>query len=261
MTLPASFARDGFLPAAQARGKTKHLLIGTDGWSGTGKTEFGCSAPGPGIVLCVDPDFESMTDNPNPPTSRQDDFAFRTIKVPLATQATQDQFVEYWNTFYGWYKKALDNPDCRTVVLDGDSDTWELQRLAEFGRLEKVPPIKYVHANAVRRAMIARAFHSGKIVIMTNKLKDGYTATLNKNGDEIRIKNGSEERQGFSDHDYLVQVQLRHMKKDGKYGVQIMKCKSDSTVEGMELWGDDCNFQSLVQVIYPNVSLAEWGYK
>jgi hypothetical protein len=45
--LPASFLKDGFVPPDKMR-RTRRLMIGTDGPSNTGKTEFAISAPGPG---------------------------------------------------------------------------------------------------------------------------------------------------------------------------------------------------------------------
>lgn len=256
--LPASFAKDGFLAPDKIRGTLRHLLIGTEGWSNTGKTEFACSAPGPGIVICLDRGFEAMLDNPNPPSTRCDDFAFKVIKIPLATQA--EDFKTYWKDFYATFRAALNNPDCRTVVLDSDSDSWELQRLAEFGKLTQIPPIMYSQVNASRRAMIARAWDSGKIVIGTNRLKDGYESKMSADNKEVRIKTGGDERQGFADQEYLWQVQIRHLFKDGEFGLRIMRCKSDTSLQGMELWGDECNFASLVSVIYPNVPLKDWGY-
>lgn len=260
--LPASFARDGFLPPEKIHGKYKRLLIATEGLPNTGKTEFSVSAPGPGIVLCLDRGFDAMLDNPNPPKSRRDDFAFKIIQVPLATQAAQPVYLDYWRGFYEEYKKALANPDARTVVLDGDSDSWELQRLAEFGKLTQVPAIMYANVNAARRAMIARAYDSGKIVISTNKVKDGYESKMSSDGKEVRIKSGNLERQGFSDQDYLFQLQLRHLydAEKGTFGIKILRCKSDTTLQGMELWGEECNFESLVQCVYPNVPLADWGF-
>jgi hypothetical protein len=258
--LPASFLKDGFLPPEKLNGKRKHLLIGSDGWSNTGKTEFACSAPGPGIVLCLDRGHEAMLDNPNPPKTRRDDFAFKVINLPIATQGKPDYFLQYWKEFYDWYKKALDNPDVRTVVLDSDSDSWDLQRLADFGRLTQIPAIMYTQVNANRRAMIARAFDSGKIVIGTNRLKEGYTSKLDKDNREVRVKTGSDERQGFADQDYLWQIQIRHLYDNGRFGLKIIKCKADTTVQGLELWDGDCCFQSLVQTVYPNVPLSQWGY-
>lgn len=257
--LPASFAKDGFFAADKIKSKYKHLLIGTDGWSNTGKSEFALSAPGPGIFLCLDRGHEAMLDNSNPPSTRQDNFAFKVIKVPLSTQMTQEGYVNYWKAFCEAYWAALDNPDARTVVIDGDSDSWELQRLANFGKLTRVLPIKYTEVNAQRRAMIARAFDSGKVVIFTNKVKEEYD---NSEDDAVGKKTGNVQRQGYKDQDYLYQLQLRHLydAQKGRFGVKILKCKTDTTLQGMEFWGDECNFESVMSAIYPNVSREEWGY-
>lgn len=258
MTIPQSFIRDGFvLPNQLRKGKFKRLLIGTDGWSDTGKTEFAISAPGPGLVLCLDRGQEACLDNPNPPKTRRDDFAFKVIKVPLATTTKIHDYQEHWRSFYAAYIEATENPDARTIVLDGDSDSWELQRLAAFGKLTQIPAIFYTEVNAARKAMIARAFDSGKIVIMTNKLKEGYDTV-----DDKQVKNGKELRQGFHDQDYLYQLQLRHFydKDKAEWGVRITKCKVDMGLVGFELRGEDCNFKSLVQVVYPNVPIEDWGY-
>jgi hypothetical protein len=39
-----------------------------------------------------------------------------------------------------------------------------------------------------------------------------------------------------------------------------MKCKANLRLVGAELWGNDCNFKGLVKLVYPQVSLQEWGY-
>lgn len=286
MALPASFLRDGFMPAADSR-KRRHLpglnrpgiLIGTEGESDTGKSEFAMSAPGPGIFLCVDRGFDGMLDNPNPPASRNPDFAFKATQAPLATQlGTAAGYLEHWKAFYSEYTKALANPDARTVVLDGDSDTWELQRLAEFGTLQQIPSLRYVGVNAARRVMITRAWDSGKVVIATNKITDEYVSQRDeagnvvlKDGKEVRVKSGNQVRQGFGDTDYLWQIQIRHLYKPVGYnkitkketahqwGIRILKCKPNPALRGLELWGQDCNFAGLVQNIYPTIPLRDWG--
>lgn len=280
MTIPNSFIREGFIPANMLR-KRRRLMLGSDGPPDSGKTEFTLSVPGPGIVLCLDRGYEAMLDNPNPPETRRDDFAFKVITVPMATSATQNEFLDYWRAFYTEYKKALANVDARVVVLDGDSDGWELQRLAEFGKLTQIPPILYTSVNAARRAMIAKAFDSGKTIIATHKIKKQYKALLNPDGSvaldkssgrEIREWDGKTyQRQGFEDQDYLWQVQISHMYRPAtvnargleipqKWGVRITKCKPDPKLVGIELWGEDCNFAGLVQTVYPDVPLSEWGF-
>jgi hypothetical protein len=280
MSLPASFK--DYQTAADIL-RTRRLMIGTEGVSDSGKSEFALSAPGPGIALCLDRAIDGVLQNPDPPPTRHPDWVFKIIKVPLATQTNQAGYLEYWKAFYAEYLKALDNKDARSILLDGDSDSWELQRLAELGKLTQVMPIMYTQANAARRAMIARAWDSGKIVIATNKIGRKYedvfnadgTPQMGNDGKQVREFKGNMKRQGFADQDYLWQIQLRHtyrppttvmIKGQPKeipktWGVKITKCKANKELEGTELWGEDCNFQSLVQLVYPQVPLKEWGYK
>lgn len=271
MALPASFTKDGFGPIPKT--KFKRLMIGSDGPTNTGKTEFILSAPGPGIVICLDRGFDAMLDNPYPPPTRRNDYAFKVITAPLATQALQDAYKKYWGDFYTVLKSATDNPDARVVGIDGDSDSWELQRLAEWGKLTGVgKSLIYAGVNAARRAMYARCWDSGKIIFATNKVAKHYRPVMAADGsfvlgdDKKPIKEWdgvSMERQGFSDQDYLWQIQLRHLfdAQKKRWGVRIMKAKAQPEVEGMELWGAECNFESLVTVIYPQVPLTEWGFK
>jgi len=282
--LPRSFTTGGYnLPEqvrlVQGRKNKKRIMIGTDGPANSGKTEFACSAPGPGQVICLDRGFDGMFDNPNPPVTRRSDFGFKVVLLPKAGQARQSDFLDYWREFYKEYLDALANPDSLTVVIDGDSDSWELQRLAEFGKLTQIPSIMYTNVNAARRAMYNRAFDSGKIVIATNKISKDYRPLLNpdgtpqlKDGKEVREWDGkSYSRQGFADQDYLWHLQIRHLYEPAyvndkrkevpqQWGIKIMACKANRALVGTELWGDECNFQSLVSVVYPHIPLEDWGY-
>lgn len=286
MTLPLSFQRHGFLPPEQLVKKYRRLLIGSEGGANTGKTEFALSAPGPGILLALDRGYESVLDNPEPPATRNvDQWAFKPIVVPLATQMQQSQYLTYWKAFYSEYLAALSILEARTVIVDGDSDSWELQTLAEFGKLTQIPPVLRTGLNASRRAMYARAWDSGQIIICTYKLKKQYetaylpdgTPKIGADGKEVREWDGkSYERQGFYDYEYLFQIQLRHLYKPAaithnailkravetpqQWGIKIMMCKANRSLEGSELWGPDCCFSSLVQLVYPQIDLSEWGF-
>lgn len=274
MTLPKSFLVNGFLPPDQARrkpgSKFRRLLIGTEGRSDSGKTEFFLSIPGPGIAICLDRGFDALYDNPNPPPTRRDDWAFKVLYVPVATQMQQAGYLEHFNEFRKQFYAALENVDCRSVAVDGDNVSWELQRLAEHGKLAGVyPRTRYSDVYAARRGIINRAWDAGKIVICTNMLKAEYKTVIGPDGQpvmdkqnqEIREKTGDYERQGFPDQEYLWQIQLRHLHdvSKGRWGVRILKCKADPNLVGYELWGEDCTFAGLVSVCYPNVDPKEWG--
>lgn len=288
MALPASFLRDGFIEGPKARSRMKlpsgrflkPLMIGTEGPPDSGKTEFLLSCPGPGLVVCLDRGFDPIFDNPHPPKSRRSDFAFKAINIPLNTTSAQDVYVEYFKKCREELYKALANPDALTVAIDGDSDFYELQTLAEFGKITQVwPQTRFGDLYAKRRAITARCHDSGKIIIGTNKVKDQYEAVVDDkgqpvmetNGEPKRAKTGKQERQGFRDQEYLWNIQIRHMYKPAgvnkitgkptaqQWGIQIMKCKANRALVGEELWAEDCNFSGLVQLIYPDIPMGDWG--
>lgn len=288
MTIPQSFITDGFYNP-KAPKKRRRLLIGIDGPTNTGKTEFGLSAPGPGICLCLDPGYEGMDDKPDPPASRNPNFVFVEFRVKMREESnSKDEYAKDWIYFRDTCYKAFNNPDALSVILDGDGDSYELQTLAEFGKVTQIPQLARDPLIAKRKLFIRRAFDSGKNVIATYKVKpkwvpviDPSTGEIKKDGDGRVIKESHPidmDRRGFPDQDYLYMVQLRTMYKKGEesiipagprkgqviikpsqFGVRIMKCKRDTKYEGAELWGPKCNFAGLVELLYPESDQSEWG--
>jgi hypothetical protein len=285
MPLPPSFKAMGFVTPEQARhkagAKTRRLMIATEGKSDTGKTEFMLTCPGPGLIIALDRGFDAMCDNPEPPPTRRDDFAIKVIAVPTATQfADAKDYLPYWKAFYNdAYRPALENAEAVTVGLDGDNHSWDLQRLAEHGKLTGVfPQTRYTDVYAARRAMYFRAWDSGKIIIASNMVRDEYRDVLGpdgmpvqENGQTKREKTGNYVANGFPDQDYLWQIRIRHLYEppkfntvlkrmtEAKWGLRVLKAKANPRLVGTELWGEDCTFAGLVQTVYPQIPLSEWG--
>jgi hypothetical protein len=285
--IPKSFITDGFYNP-NAPKKRRRLLIGIDGPTNSGKTEFGLSAPGPGICLCLDPGYEGMEDKEEPPASRNPDIVFKHIKVKMREESKgTDEYVKDWIAYRDLCYKAYANVDCLSVILDGDGDSYELQTLAEFGKVTQIPQLARDPLMAKRKLFIRRAFDSGKNIIATYKVKQKWVPIIDPiTGEPVR-KDGRIEkeahptdmdRRGFPDQDYLYMVQLRTMRrksedfiipagpkkgqvKPGKteFGIIIMKCKIDTKYEGVELWNDKCCFKGLVELLYPHSSPADWG--
>lgn len=290
MPLPRSFQETGFhsYAALLAQRRFRGIMIGTEGRANFGKTELYLSGPTPGTVLALDRGFEQCLDNVDPPATRQDieGFAFNPVMVPLATQMKQEQYAELWRDYLRLYIATLGLKDSRLFVVDGETDSWEWQQLAAFGKLTQIPPILRTEVNAARRAMYARAKDSGKICIFTHRVKKQYETVYDTNhnplpdpmspGKDLREWYGNYERAGFGDYEYGFSLQIKHLyeptstrmnkvlKREvtvpARWGIQIQMCKSNRALEGTQLWGDDCNLPTLLQTVYPQIGLEEWGY-
>lgn len=268
-----SLADAGFVaPALIVRppgSQFKRLMLSLEGDRGTGKSELADSAPGLIAHLVLDRGIDSVIDNPFPPLTRNPNAYYKTITVPKASQA--EDFKAYWQTFRLSLMDAIHSTDGRTVVIDGDPDSWELQRLAEFGRLTKVPPILYDTVNSARRALYARCYDSGKIIISTSRVRQVWETVknpitglpeVNSSGNDIRRWTGEYEKQGFNDGGYIWTIQARTLYNEdtGVYGFRFMTCKVNRSVEGQEFWGDECNMETLLAAAYPNVPREDWGF-
>lgn len=288
MTIPQSFIRDGFYNPAKPR-QRRRLMIGQDGPTQTGKTEFMLSAPGPSIIVALDPGWEGMIEKTpeDMPPHRIDNYVIHPMRVLMEQEAQQPDYVKNWVDFRDTCYKACRNEDALTLGIDGDSDGYELEELAEFGKRVQVPQMSRGPLYAKRRLFIRKLFDSGKNILATNKVKVKYVPVIDpKTGEPLKddqgriVKEASNEmeRRGFPDQDYLYQVQIRHLYKkgetriipagprkgqtvttEGQFGIRIMKCKIHTKFEGMELWGDKCNFMGLVELLYPQTDQSEWG--
>lgn len=283
--IPKAFLEAGFQTFDSARRhgpkKRRGLMVVIDGESDTGKTELMMTFPGPGVVLACDRGFDALVDNPKPPPTRRSDFFVKVIRVPAATQfGSADKYGPYWLEYLKAYIEALKLEEARTIGVDGDNHTWDLQRLAEFGKLAGVAPqTRYADPYAARKALYWRAWDTGKIIVCTNMMRDEYATVLDVDGNAVlddegrpkKEKTGQKVHMGFPNRSYLWQVGLRTLYKEprrntitkkmmpGQWGCRITKAKANPELVGEELWGDSCTFEGIMSLIYPHVPLEEWG--
>lgn len=271
-----TLASMGFVPPAliiKSPDRPFHrLMLSLEGMQGTGKSEFANSAPGPGAHIVLDRAIDSILDNPNPPPTRSPNFLYKVCKVPKPQSGTQATYLAYWKEFKSTLYAAIGADDCRTVVIDGDPDSWEMQRLAEWGRVSKVPPLLYDGVNAARRALYARCYDSGKIIIATSRVKQVWKDKFDPiTGLPVMKDDGSGPareavdefyKEGFKDagHVWTIRLLCMHNKEKQQFGVRVVECKVNKPMEGLEFWGDECNFATVVSYVYPQYTLAEWGY-
>src|SRR3954464_10896014 len=147
--MPASLAKRSYMSVDDLK-SLRGVLIIIDGPTDTGKTEFMLSGPPVGAIIAVDRNHEHTMKNPEPPKSRNKGFYFHSLQIPMqASTKNQSDWVEGFTKYRDELYDLLKDPQVRTVGIDGDAETWELQRLATFGKLKGVPSLDYDGANAV----------------------------------------------------------------------------------------------------------------
>jgi hypothetical protein len=253
--------------------------IGIYGQPSGGKTELALTAPGVILGITIDRGYLGLMLNPNPPATRSKSVVWKVINPPLAGTAAVPEYVSYWAKIRDEAYSAVKRPEIRTVLCDGDSDSWEVQRLAEFGQLSQVPSYKYTAVNAARKAYYTRLTDSGKFLIFTTKMTKEYVTVYGpdgqpqmKDGKPVRQWSGKWEARGFDDIEYHLQLNIycfladATYDKDGNllsgrdYTARIMYCKSNRSLEGMDFNGADCTLPTILREVYPHISLKEWGY-
>ena len=206
-----------------------------------GKTNFALTAPDPIAHFNLDVGLEGVIEK-----FRKDkviythDYPYRT-EMGASTMAIAQPI---WEKFKADYKFFLNSKEIRTIVWDTESEAFDLLRYARLGTLALPRDVSYKYGpvNAEFREMIRTAFASDKNLIIIKKMKDEYIKDVRTGGDEPA---------GFKDMSYLVQVNLIDYRDglDGPFHIQVENCRQNPDVAGMDLEGDECNFDYLNAII------------
>jgi hypothetical protein len=209
MTKPSGWAR--FKKADVA---PKPRIIGRSaGEVGTGKTHFWLGAPGPIIVFSFDKGLEGVVEQfqdskdiyiaeydwypppVNDDTSDEDRDAFKQQAIEI-----REQFTEHFE----W---AIQN--ARTVLIDKETDLWELQRYAEFGGPSDAPRNYPALNQRVRRLInMPKAMDVNFGIIQG--MKDEWATKAKGDGSTKGYFTGRRTVQGFGEVDALVHLTLFH---------------------------------------------------
>jgi hypothetical protein len=265
MQLPASFAQMGF-DLAPIKPNFR-LLIASEGHPRSGKSEFYLSAPEPIAVIEMDHGTKGMIEKhiangraigaayikfPPPQTSG---------KIDLAAQ--QKQYEPIWLDVQEKFKKMVKNADARTLAIDTGTEFWNLLKLAVFGSLNPRGDLKtiYPQVNRLYKSLIEMVHNERNDLnlIMTHKYKESYKKNEGGQGESW---DGTYKRSGFNEKGYLIQINIRHTwTVEEGFVTEILDCKQNMDIAGMKLYGKESNFMTLGQMIYPDSTPADWGYK
>lgn len=259
-----------FRPATKLRAR-RRLIVSIDGPPMSGKTHFALTAPRPIRVFNVDYGIEGVVDDMigsgwDMEGVEVEDFALS--KAPLTSKGATDAARSLIQQFRASWKETLQRKERTSIVLDTGSEFWQLFRLADLGKLEQVPPMRYTKVNRLFRDLLNEVHHTPHSMILIHRVKDRYDTKVIETDEgqkEVSVRvPGETERDGFKEMDYIVQVSLTSYRKvDGKgratMGFKVEKCRQRATLVGSRYEGELATFTTLALDVFPQSEPEEWG--
>lgn len=249
---------------------TEHdrLILVLGGLEGKGKTHFALGSEDPLALINFDIGQEGVIDKFLAKNKVIYHRQFhKPVKFTDSGAVKEDGAQAEWLALNGAWYKLLRIPDLKTIVVDTETEMWELIRLARFGKLESVQPWNYPPVNREYGSMLKAAYDSNKSLILLQKMRKEY-----KNDKWT----GAFERAGFGDTRYVGQV-VAHMHRYSEeevldddpnadpvldsYAIRIDKCRQNPALEGYEFnTRATCNWDwlkmSILQGLIPEQCMA-----
>ena len=228
----------------------RRIVARISGMEKSGKTHFSLTAPAPIAYFELDRNLEGVGVNF---VGKKDIYSksYRELDP-----SSQDEHEHKWEMFKADYMMAVEAPEIRTIIIDTDTEVYEMVRLAKLGRLTNVMPYQYGPVNKEMRHLVESAKSTDKNFIFIGKMKKMYV-DAGKKGEATW--NGEWERAGFHDMRYVVQCNLQTFQaEDNEFGIRVIDCGLNGGIRGEELIGDMCNFLYLGMTVYEDTQLGDW---
>jgi len=227
----------------------KRIVVSMTGKAKTGKTHFSLTGPEPVIYFNVDIGTEGVVEKFQK-LGKQ--ILIYDVRVPREG-VSKDVWSQMWSDFKLRARKAY-SIRSGTVVWDTASEVYELARLSHFGKLTEVKPSDYAVVNNEWREVLRIAYDSPVNTIFVHKVKAVWRMVASSSGRSSLTKTDDFELSGFSEMDYLVQLNLIMNRIDTENGPEfsafVKDCRQNPDIAGTTLEGVMCNFSSLLDLVH-----------
>ena len=238
---------------------TRVSLLSAWGDTGTGRSTLALTAPGPIAYLHAAEKIKGIVE----PFAREKKIKLHGFAGVFtgSPQEISDQASAVWNKFKRMYYDAYSW--ARTIVIDTDTELWELLRLVYFGALK--PESGRIDANwgppnAEWRSLFKsfRAQDRTNLIVL-GQAKDEYKVKKNANTgkDGMGERTGRLLRAGQKEVPYFSDVMLEMTKEDGTFMATVRKGWFRAEVEGDVFVDRDINFAGIMAAITETKS-KEW---
>lgn len=273
-----ALTQSGFTLAPSER--TFRMVAAVRGQDGGGKTHLALTAPGPICHIAFDiGGLEGMREKfvAGEVTGQPVTIYEIRIKKPVGAnkrdnkgkQDVKEQAGEQWERLKTALAAALAS-GVRTIVIDQETDLWELARLKEFGSDSNVAHL-YAQLNQEYKNLLFQVYdHPAVNLILIQKLKKQYESRkvkVREGVEEKEVWNGRWEPAGFGDLRYIVQVTVDCWRDDGadadgnesrEFHMKVNKCRQNAVCTGVELVGEEISWVNLGQMVFPESGEGDW---
>ncbi len=225
----------------------RRLVASVAGRPKTGKTHFSLTAPDPILFFNIDIGTEGVIEKFQDGLDGQPGKQIYKYDIRVPKGATQGVYETMWAD----YKKRLQTAyglSSGTVIHDTASESYELSRLARFGKLTQVLPHHYTEVNSEWRELMRLAYDSRMNTIFIHKTKPKYINNVRTSEYEIS---------GMSEIPYLVQINLETFRNDDpdgggpEFGIKVVDSRHSPNLNGDIYTGDPmATFGFLLNLIH-----------
>lgn len=247
----------------KASDAVKPRLIGLSvGEPGSRKTSMWLEGPGPIVVFSFDQGLEGVIER----YQDDKDIYVKEYEWMPTEQTSQEDAQAIREEFTADFEHAIQN--ARTVLIDKETDLWELFRYAEFGA-PKDSPLNYPALNQRYRRIVNMPKATSINFGLIEGMKDEWVPKVNKKtGAQGAASSGSRIRAGFKELDGLVHLVLYHKGLGpDTWALEIGKARGPGgfQIAGTELPyklseedDDVLSFAKFGTLVFPDTDETEW---
>lgn len=235
------------------------LLLNIQGLEKTGKNHFSFSMPGPIAIQSFDNGLEGVINKWNKKrVIHVKEYELKVQPGEATEKQVSDAADALWKEFTKDHYDILASDSIRSVILDTGDETWELLRLASFGK-QSANVQNYGPVNAEYRRWINSIKGTDKNLCMLHKMKDEWVGREDANGRYKASKTGKLERSGFKEIGYILQGNFQTWRDgDNQFHGTMLDCRQNPDIDGVDFTGEMLNFQQIAMMVFPNSEPNEW---
>lgn len=238
------------------QGYRQRIIGASFGEVGTGKTSFWLGAPGPIVVFSLDKGLEGVMEKYQ--TEKQiyfKEYAWSPGAFGDDDTAAKQAAVDLRESMIADYEHAL--TVARTVVLDKETNIWEVFRYAEFGGPNDAPR-NYPKLNQAYRHFVNLGKDTDLNIGFIQSMKDEWATVKKSDGGSKGAFTGKRVRTGFSELDELVHIDLRHRREEGRFLLDVGKSRGPGSGDIQDQTFEGLDFATFAQMVFPESQPEDW---